>query len=915
MRVPFHLRRRAARGPAVALLVPTTDAAALLGLCAELGLDPAGRVHSVAVGFLLKLDEPTSRPFPGAVRLRGLGDNLYLLADAELVPALLDDEAAGLGRDRGLIFLPGDRALAFDPRAPLDPSALLVADRRDGRDWRPLPARPPLAERIEEIILELPADDAPEMVLDDAGDDIATEEPRLSEPGAGPTIAGRATLGAGRGMMWLGRVLGLKGLAAMGARMVGGALSMAPRLSEAVLGRQAAALHALLKEFREGDVERALRRALPLGEPGGTRGGVADTGCQLPTNDLTYSLGSLLGPGDRGPAGVWYGGGDLMAELVREYRKAAEQALRRGDFRRAAAIYGKLLRDYRSAAHALQKGGLHLHAAILYLRRLDDPRAAAAAFEAAGAVDRAVGLCRRVGDHERAGDLLRRVGEEEAALAEYRLAADRLAAAEGGHLAAGDLLLSKLGRADLAAPYFAAGWALRPRGNAWPCALRLARLHAESGAADDLRALVAEAEAFLAPPGNDHAAGQFYNEVARLADLPPLAPARDELRDRALLGLAAKLRQAARPGALGPHVGLLLGRPGTWSPALVSDADFAVAAATRPPRSPAPPRPRASSARRFRVGAGVVTAVACAADADEVFLGFEGGEVYAFRPEHLEVARVASYDLPVAALSADPAGRSVVVLRVGGSRTGALSAHARQPDGSYRLLLGSPVDGLAAPWLTPVLPAAGEDVVGLWDGESLYLQTVADMAPRGSLSLPVRDASPRAALLIPRHDGSSVSVLIHDGRVWSLIHPAGHLLPTGGLTWRPGLPDGSTLRSVPLSWAWADPANLELAGLGDYGTLYWATFRDDANGLRLTTSCTSADRGGYLAATIVRPGLVAAVARSRIDWLRCGVGRFTASTSTDVALPAAVACFATRRTGELIVACSDGFISRVPIPL
>ncbi len=80
---------------------------ALLAVCTRLGLDPSGRVHDVAGGFLLKLDRPPTVPIPGATRLRALATDFYLPVDAVLVPALLDDEAAGLVRDGGLVFLPG----------------------------------------------------------------------------------------------------------------------------------------------------------------------------------------------------------------------------------------------------------------------------------------------------------------------------------------------------------------------------------------------------------------------------------------------------------------------------------------------------------------------------------------------------------------------------------------------------------------------------------------------------------------------------------------------------------------------------------------------------------------------------------------------------------------------------------------
>ena len=53
MRVAYSLRRRPQGHPAAALLLAGRDVAVPLEVCARLGLDPAGRVHDVAGGFLL----------------------------------------------------------------------------------------------------------------------------------------------------------------------------------------------------------------------------------------------------------------------------------------------------------------------------------------------------------------------------------------------------------------------------------------------------------------------------------------------------------------------------------------------------------------------------------------------------------------------------------------------------------------------------------------------------------------------------------------------------------------------------------------------------------------------------------------------------------------------------------------------
>ncbi len=410
MNTPFRLRKTEAPGAVAGLLLVSDRAADLLALIAAVGFDRPPNAYAVSGGFLLKLAARPAVPYPNTIRLRALAADLFLPADAELVPALLPDEAAGLVRERGLIFLPGGRVLGYDAGTPLEIADLLAAPRRLARTWRSFPERPARAERLHNILLDLP-DDTPDAVLQAGGAGIGVEAPRPAAVGPLATAGAAAQLGLGKFLMGLGGLLRLKGLARLGAEMAQSAIEWAPRLSESVLGRQEAALRALLREFREGDLERALRRALPLGEAG-DRGGAEAKDANLPVHKLFYSLSELLG-GRPGRAGVWLGGGRVQSELAAEYRKAAEAATARGDYRRAAFIYGKLLRSYQLAAAVLSRGGLHHDAAILYLEKLDDLLMAARAFAAAGEIDRAVALYRQRGEHALAGDVLRRAGEDE----------------------------------------------------------------------------------------------------------------------------------------------------------------------------------------------------------------------------------------------------------------------------------------------------------------------------------------------------------------------------------------------------------------------------------------------------------------------------------------------------------------------
>jgi hypothetical protein len=916
MKVPFYLRKAAGESDVAGLLLLSADVRDLLAACAALGPPGGGAregaalppVYAVPGGFLIKVSRPPAGALPGTVRLRRLAGDLFLPADADLVPALLEDEAAALVRDRGLVFLPGGRALAFAPDRPLTASELLTCPRRPPRAWQPFPPRPARPDRLREVLLDLP-NDTPDAILEGGAGAIGSEAPRPPAGIPGAQVVGGAALGVARGLLWLGRALGWGGLARAGANLARRAVERVPRLSEALLGKQEAALRELLRQFREGDLEKALRRALPLNSPSG-RGAAVAGDDRLPLHSLLYSLRELLG-GGRGPVGLWMGGGEVQAELAREYRKAAEEAAARGDWRRAAFIYGKLLHDFRLAAAVLERGGLHHDAAVIYMEKLGDTLGAARAFEAAGEVDRALQLYRRRGNHVAAGDLLRRAGEEDLALEEYRLAAALLAGGEN-HLAAGELLIERGRRPDLALEFFAAGWARRPLGSAQGCLLRLAEMRGAEESPRALLALAGEADEFFAAPGNDAGAAQFYNALARLAAGRHLAAVRDDLRDRALVGLASKLRQRAREESRpGNAVSMLLGQSGAWAPALVSDADFAFKASLR-----RPPVARSVPVNRVRLGAGQVTAVCAPPQGRAVFAGFASGEWAFFEPRAGRCFQGRAVDSPasaVAAMATDRLGSSVVILQAPTSEGEALTvhpAHAAVFVERARVML--PVAAAPA-WLTKIVESEGHAVVGLWHGGRLATVTTPDLVPTGEIAVPSpAEELGAAVLLAPRSSGRPRAWMLFVGeRLWHFAGDGDLQAMPVSLGWRPGAYRHDLLSPPPLSWQMAG-GRLELAGVGGDEAAHWneVQFQDGA----ATVARASTPQTGYVAAALLGPGRVAGVRRSGIDWLRRERGQLLPWTATGMDLAGAVACFPSPLTNELLVVCRDGWLVRVPVP-
>jgi tetratricopeptide (TPR) repeat protein len=923
MNVPFQLRKRVGAEPATALLllhrgtdVPRSPGEEVLAVCARLGGARRAIIHAVADGFLLLPQNPVTAVVPRTIRLRSLCPNLFVPADADLVPALHDDEARGLVRDRGLVFLPGGRVLAFAPNEPLPLRSLIAPGAVQRPAAQPFPQPRQLAERIETILLDLPLP-PPEEMLDAGAEDIGSEDPRPEGAGMLDTIAGTVQSAAGKGLMGLGNLFGLKGLAKLGAGMVASAVTRVPRLTESILGQQEAALRELLRLFQSGELDKALRRALPLGGPGG-RGGVAATDSRLPVHNLAYSLGNLLGRG--GPASIWFGGHDVQRDLAIEYRKAADAAVRRGDYRRAAFIYGRLLQDYRRAADVLFQGGLYQDAALLYLKKVDDRAAAARAFELAGETDHAVQLYRQLGDHAMAGDVLRRAGEEEKAFAEYTIAADKLVDRHD-FLAAADLMKMRALRPDIAQKYLERGWSRRPTGNSLACAVRLAQLHADRQDAVALTRLVADARpVFDVLQGAETTAAQFYNSVAVLAGGPGLAGVRDELRDSALLGLAVKVRQRlvteARPGDI---VSRLLAS--TWPAAVVSDAQFAVNAHFKQPKRE--PQPRQLG--RVSLGTGSVTAACGAMLSGDVFVGFENGEIVGFCPRDGARMRVAAGDgVPVRALSTSLDGQVLVANQQrhdpnsGAVAYSFITCHVRKL-GSWELGVPSQESwdalGLAQ--------GVARDVSGwtwcAWDSEGLIFGKGLFPQPLPLEGKLAEDWWPNAALLLPaRSQGVASLLCFRASLAW--VQPLQHDL-TGysstvtNIGWTPQPHPESTLWHLPISWLRAGD-NLEVAGLNVDGSLKWTKLH--INGWHLENVASFSSKlvdDGYRAATIIGRGLLAAVAQTRIHWFRTGTAsRMEKTGETPADLTHAVACFASLSTGELLVVCSDGELVRVPLP-
>jgi hypothetical protein len=438
-----------------------------------------------------------------------------------------------------------------------------------------------------------------------------------------------------------------------------------------------------------------------------------------------------------------------------------------------------------------------------------------------------------------------------------------------------------------------------------------------------LLALLAEAEEFFAPPGNETGAGHFFNTLAQLADRPNLSPLRDDLRDRALRGLAGKLRPHAhldrRPGTT---VSALLGQSGVWKAALVSDADFAFKAALKK-KEKAPPISRTDDrVVRFRVHTGVVSAVCVAPDSGRVFLGFVNGDLAGFDPQRNlsitsfgEVARG-----PVVSLATDERGTWLIALSKDSPQTTALVSLGWSGT-AFRNHKRQPAVSTGPTWLTPIAEHEGHAVVGLWKGDHLAVLWYDDLVPWGRREVGQIGAAARAALLFLGYDSSpgvaaarTSGCLFCGDIAWcfaSLDQDEGNVLHFG---WRPCGQLHGLCSPPPLSRLWRDRQHLEIAGVDEDDSIHW-TEMDYSHPERpaLGGGASNAE-WKYVATCLLRPGLLAAVTREGIVWLRRHRHQLQSEGMMPVALENAVACAVSLPTWELLVICREGVVVRVPLP-
>ncbi len=426
-----------------------------------------------------------------------------------------------------------------------------------------------------------------------------------------------------------------------------------------------------------------------------------------------------------------------------------------------------------------------------------------------------------------------------------------------------------------------------------------------------------EADDFFAAPGNDQQAADFYNRLATLATQENFEPLRDEFMDRALLGLAGKLRQSAGHTDRAVSVSRLFGSAGPWEPSVVRDADVAVRGI---PRS-APVR---SEARRIKTHSGRVTAACTARDSGDLFLGFADGVVVHFDPR---TGNAMTWPPEpggsVVSLATDSQARALVV--VARAESQALDPAYRalsflRKGSAYYFRTSRVFESQSVPCLASIGESNGELMVLIVGDLLVQFRSLPELFNVARMDQPSDSV---AGLLLDSWEMSHIAdsaLLLGRSTVAFRAHGSPPAAPSSGsramqrslnlLAFAPSrlFEDGPPM----FSWLAPQRTYLEMVFVDEEGSLHWLVLRvlTDDPAVLFDQRASSVFR----CAALLKPGKAAAVHRDRVVWLARTDRNVTARTQTPLGLSDAVACFASPVTNELLVVAAEGDVIRVSVP-
>lgn len=216
--------------------------------------------------------------------------------------------------------------------------------------------------------------------------------------------------------------------------------------------KRAKEINRLLKMF-DKNTDEALQYAIPINSQYQNRG-ISKSSASLFRRLANFNLNNL---GGGQVTSYWDLGNNHLNNLRTKYNRAAEEAIKNKDYRKAAYVYAHLLGEYFHAARVLEDGGFHREAAAIHIRHLKNKPEAANCYARGGLYLEAIELYTELGADEVAGELHLKLKQHEKAKSAFRRTVNKKLAAND-HIDASRVLDEKLSETAEAKKVLLDGW-------------------------------------------------------------------------------------------------------------------------------------------------------------------------------------------------------------------------------------------------------------------------------------------------------------------------------------------------------------------------------------------------------------------------------------------------------------------------
>jgi tetratricopeptide (TPR) repeat protein len=373
-----------------------------------------------------------------------LGGKLYIPIDAELSPAISEKELQSLLMWHCQVMHPALGFIGFEKKDQVELSALLQYTAPKNINWEYAQAgHSPWIPLHQINVQRLTAEEVFGDIKDTIGSKPLPDIPKSNKRDVPPMLNNKIGGGILKGAFAL--LSGLGAIASIPGAIIGGLGGLIPSSGAAGgrssgngrpgfmsrimdwmqqkiedLERERDSELKRLTDMFEKNIDEFLQYAIPLSSPYLNRG-TASPGSRLTKNPFQFNFGRLGG----GRAVDGWNLDKYHNDLRNKYLMAAQQAIGKKDYKKAAYVYAHLLGDYAMAASTLKQGKHYREAAILYKDHLNNHRQAAECYEEGGLYVEAIELYTDLQEYEKAGDLYLELHQNEQALTYYEKGVDK----------------------------------------------------------------------------------------------------------------------------------------------------------------------------------------------------------------------------------------------------------------------------------------------------------------------------------------------------------------------------------------------------------------------------------------------------------------------------------------------------------